>query len=400
MSYYYYDENTNSYRKSPFKVSLQDYNLSPATKTGRPLKADQIPEAIEDYLQAYDVLRQITPAIRAQHQQQQQQQQPRDLPAEVYGYQPSGRGGGGGGRGRGGGSSQRDSSGNCGIHSLWWWGNEILDTGTPPGGSNPAAPARLINMETIYRSNNLIFDRGTLYSVPAQNGIAQGQRKPVPCTTFNHQMGGFGGGDYYATTLNFRRIWQTTAWSFQQLEDMIQGAPLGFRGGGGGGEAGQRMIQAKIGGRSMKVALDTGTDAILGAGNGNKECSFDPNPQTISVPSTSHAQASYYYVPAWSISQRIKVCLTDEYTICQSLGQGGTIAYSAHGGQRTQGDPLNGKSWGEGNVQSPQAPPQKKGAPSYTQPIAAPESQQNQYFPNKRGQGYYYDYGGGYYYGY
>src|SRR5262249_8398728 len=147
-----------------------------------------------------------------------------------------------------------------------------------------------------------------------------------------------------------------------------------------------RIINATIGGSKKQIYIDTGTDAILGAGNGSKSCVFDPNPQAISVPSTSHSQGRLYFVPAWSISQRIKICLTNQYTICQSLGSGGTISYHVSGGGSQQGDALNGKEWGEAGPQAPQAPPQKPGQPNYTQPIAAPEPQQNQYF-NKRGGG-------------
>lgn len=66
--------------------------MSVATKSGRPLKADAIPGAVVDYLNAYQIANQL------------------------LGFQ-------GRGSGRGGGlNMQKDSSGNCGQHSMWWWG--------------------------------------------------------------------------------------------------------------------------------------------------------------------------------------------------------------------------------------------------------------------------------------
>jgi hypothetical protein len=355
------------------------------SKTGRPLKPDATAEAVEDYLQAYTTATQL-------------------------GFQ--GRGGGGRGRGGGGGRGQKDSSGNCGQHSMWWWGSDILDTGTPPGARAQAMgnPAPLVNMLSIYPNTNIIFDNGYCYSVAAKDGVAQGQRKPVTCSVFNHQQGGFGfsngtpnpysmiSNENIERKLEYRRLYQAGVWAMNELKGLgLTGGFQGRGGGGGGGrggghhggggggnDGGQRMIQATIGGKSQRIAIDTGTDAILGAGNGSKSCVFPPNPSAISIPSTSHSQASYYYVPAWNISQRIRICLTNEYTICQSLGSGGTISYNWKGGGQQQGDALQGKEWGTGAPALPQAPPQKPGQPSYTQPLTQ-EPQQNQYF--KRGGG-------------
>ncbi|HEY7415840.1 MAG TPA: hypothetical protein VH593_11655, partial [Ktedonobacteraceae bacterium] len=300
------------------------YYSSPATKSGRPLKADAIPEAIVEYLSAYRYVNQL-----------------------LLGFQ-----GRGGGRSGGGGNLQRDSSGNCGQHSMWWWGNDILDTGTPPGerAGVQGNPAPLVDMNhTVYPNNNIIFEKGYCYYVPAKNGIAQGQRKPLLCSVFNHGAG-FGFGFSIGTPdpsgsqisqeniekkLAYRQLYMNAAWATKELDDLIYTGGFARGGGqGGGSDGGQRIIHANIGGQSQQIYVDTGTDAILGAGNGSKQCVFDPNPQSISIPSTSHRQGRSYFVPAWSISQRLKICLTSEYTICPSLGQGGTISYRVSDGQK------------------------------------------------------------------
>lgn len=400
MSIFYsdrYDEYGVPHSQKKFNIRMQDLHRSPATKSGRPLKPDAVPGAIVDYLNAYRIATQAIHARAPPQYQLAQHIQPGmySTPGVVAYQGRMGRGGGG----RGGGSSQKDSSGNCGIHSMWWWGSDILDTGTPPGARQGAMgnPAPLVNMLNIYPKYNIIFDKGTCYSVEADNGIAKGARKPVPCSVFNH--GGFAGYNNMAAKLTYRKLWETTQWAANALDALFQGASpdiasvvgTGFaRGGGGGNNGGQRMIQATIAGKTQSIAIDTGTDAILMNARGNQTCVFPPNPQSISIPGAGHTQANYYYVPAWSISQRIKICLTNEYTVCQSLGTGGTIAYHwSSGNTKQNGDPYNGKEWGETNAQStPAAPAQQKGAPNYTQPIAKPEGQQNQYFNKKGGWGY------------
>ena len=344
---------------------LTEYHRSWVTKSGRHIKPDAIPAAMSDYVDAYNQL------MLYQHWKETMYPTPPQEP----GFAP----GGGGGRG-GGGGGQKQASGNCGQHSLWWWGNQILDTGTPPGSSAPTAPAKLAPMGPIYSSNNLIFEKGTLYSVPAKNGVASGTRKPVPCTTFNHGMGwgvGFGIGtpnpysqmsnEAIEAKLAYRRIWATTEWTQRHLQDLIStgGVPASASGWerGGGGGAGQRVISCTIAGKKTSVCIDTGTDAILGAGNGAKQCSIDPNPQTISVPSTSHSQGNPWFFPAYNMSLVVRVCLTSQYTIVQSLGSGGTIHYSAQGrGGAQQGDPTNGACWGTGGG-GQQTQPQQQQAP-------------------------------------
>lgn len=295
-------------------------------------------------------------------------------------------------------------------------GSDILDTGTPPGERAGAQgnPAPLVDMlHNVYPNNNIIFEKGYCYYVPAKNGIAQGQRKPLPCSVFNHGAG-FGFGFSIGTPdpsgsqisqenmdkkLAYRQLYMMADWATKELNDLVYTGGFARGGGqGGGSDGGQRIIHATIGGQSQQIYIDTGTDAILGAGNGNKQCTFDPNPQSISVPSTSHRQGRLYFVPAWSISQRIKICLTSEYTICQSLGQGGTISYEVSSGRKTTGDIMQGKAWGEAAPSIPQVPShqQQKRGPNYTQPLAQ-EPQQNQYFPSQsRVRGY--GYGYGYYY--
>jgi hypothetical protein len=181
-------------------------------------------------------------------------------------------------------------------------------------------PAPLVNMvKDIYPKNNIIFDNGTAYYVAAQNGVAQGTRKPIPCTSFNHGMG-FGLGFAVGTPSEHSAISVENIDRKLAYRQLYEGAVWGsgfFRGGGGGSHGGQRMISATIAGKTQDIAIDTGTDAILGAGSGSKSCVFPPNQSAISVPSTSHSQANYYYVPAYNISQRIRVCLTNQYTICQ-----------------------------------------------------------------------------------
>jgi hypothetical protein len=350
--------------------------LSWATKSGRHIKSDRIPETIKDYLTAYSALNRFWGDIMGTGTP------PPVLPQSQAMQARSSRGGGGSG-----GGGQSSGTGCCGSNAMWWWNDrELLDTGTPPG--VPGAhmvdgnPAPLVNMiGNVYPNNNIIFDKGCAYFVPARNGVAQGQRKPLRCS---QHTGGHGFGyvpghpdpvpimsqDEIDAKLEYRNLWHATNYAVDALNDMGQKGVLttystglarayqgsvmgdisgdgGFRGGSGYCAGGNRSIRATFGGKSVIAVIDTGTVAILN--HGSASCVFDPNPEAIQVPGAGSGVSppgGGYYTPAYYISQQVKLCLTSRYTIAQSYGSGGTVSYDCQSGSITNGDVLGGKEWG------------------------------------------------------
>lgn len=388
---------------------MNPFHVSFATKTGRHIKGDRMPEAIKDYLTAYSALNRYWGEITGRGTT------PAVLP-QTNAFQT--RGGG-----RGGGGSQGTSSGSgcCGKNAMWWWNqNEILDTGTPPG--VPGAhmvdgnPAPLVDMiHKVYPNNNIIFDKGCAYFVPASNGVAQGQRKPLRCAQHTSGFGFVPGHpelvpimsqDEIDAKVTYRNLWHATNYAVEALNEMGQKGVLttydvglarayqanaidlgfdndvgGYRGGSGGGycAGGNHSIKATFGGKSVIAVIDTGTTSILN--HSSASCVFSPNPEAIQIPGANSGPTppgGGFYTPAYYISQRVKLCLTNRYTIAQSYGSGGTESYDCQSGQVTKGDVLNGKEWGEAstptqmqvpaiNPNIPQTPQPPKGSIHWNQ---------------------------------
>lgn len=121
---------------------------------------------------------------------------------------------------------------------------------------------------------------------------------------------------------------------------------------------------------AMLGPLFGGRGGGVGGGGGNIQHAsmrFDPNPQSISVPYDPSRNQGQNYVPFYYISKLVNICITSQYTISQSRGQGGTVSYNCKSNQITSGDVLNNKEWGTSPLQaevpslSPQYNPKAKG---------------------------------------
>lgn len=220
----------------------------------------------------------------------------------------------------------------CPQRGVVWFQNQIVDTGTPMGGmAYKGAPASFVNMIQLYQTHNIVFEKGNATLYPARNGMATGPGMqllscpnstdtPVPAM-MGESIGGPGG------TPN-------------QL-----GCPMGFR-----------TMNVKIFGRNLVCVIDTGTPAFpvgpsLGGGRmggqrmaGMTMATFEPNPNPSPLATFPNANDSHF-CPVYWISQAVRIILTSQYTILQSLGgDGASIFYSCRGGgQSQQGDPLMGR---------------------------------------------------------
>jgi hypothetical protein len=296
-----------------------------------------------------------------------------------------------GGRGsRGGGGQGSASSQDCGRPAINWYNGKILDSGNPDGHPFSTAPGQFNRMGQIYAANNVTIINGVTSVVPAQNGVATG--KPQSATYCNSQWSGFDSGGFYGSPSGY--YW----WNWYLLHPFLPAlkfatdyaASGGFANqrSGGSGSGGNpfasvsirgglcpdntRLIRAQIQVRgqwkNFMAVVDTGTpNSMLGplfggrggggsmGGGGNIQHAlmrFDPNPQSISVPYDPSRNQGENYVPAYYISKLVNICITSQYTICQSRGQGGTVSYNCKSNQITSGDVLNNKEWGTSPLQA------------------------------------------------
>lgn len=224
---------------------------------------------------------------------------------------------------------------DCGRPSINWYNGKIIDTGNPQANYFPSAPGQFNRMGQIYANNNVTIINGVTSVVPAQKGIATGQ--PQSATRCNSQWNGFDyeGGFYYSWNWYMDRPYVSSGFASVCPQNL-------------------RLIKAHIkqgsGWKDFMASIDTGTPQAMigglvgggGGAGGTIQMKFDPNPNPIAYNSENRG---INYVPAYYISKRLNICITSQYTIAQSQGQGGTLSYNCSSGKITSGDALNGKEW-------------------------------------------------------
>lgn len=259
----------------------------------------------------------------------------------------------------------------------------------PDGGKQPGAPGTGgVNMHQLYKSNNLIYTHTKAYIIPASNNIATGGIKetfPQGSTHF------FGYNSFPFTRKSFQER-GLTEWASPvrprvideeiEEEDDFSYSYQGRRGGGGGGGGGTSWLGKGLCGNNFRrlhmwmgpnsvqkdALIDSGTAQAMvggsmgkdigaggsrgggggggGGGSFSVQTKFDPNPQPISMPCINHDQGNddmFIPAPMNTITQRVNLVFTRDYTISISLGQGGIVTYDCTKNQVVKGDVLEGK---------------------------------------------------------
>jgi hypothetical protein len=253
------------------------------------------------------------------------------------------------------------TGGKCIQAGVTYLNGRILDTGSPSDGpAEGGAPAPFVNMNTLYPSNNVVYTHDSAYIIPARNNVATTQNYTTVSACPNGPAGfgfrrpghGFRGADDQGTGYcggNFRRLRmqmqsKNGQWTNQTalidsgtaiaMLTQQKARELGVGGSsGGGGGRGYRGGGGGGGGDTQVFQIQT---------------KFDPNTQPINMPCAIHDQDQgnlFIPSPIATITQRVKLVLTQRYTISISLGQGGNaISYDCQTNKVTKGDILSG-SW-------------------------------------------------------
>jgi hypothetical protein len=396
---------TRQHMLEPFEISRQDRNASILSPTGRHLKDDKNRASVaQQYLDDFYLVNQLMV----------ERHSALGLPLNPIppggvtdlGWAQSGPRGGGSGRGGHGGGQMTFQ--DCGKPSINWYNGKIIDTGNPQAHPFSTAPGSFNRMGPIYQNNNVTIANGVTSVIPAQNGVATG--KPQSATQCGSQWSGFDYGGFYGSPSGYYD------WNWYLLHPFLPAlkfatdyatASGGFasqRNSGGGGSSSNgnpfagvstrgglcpdntRLIRAQIqvGGqwKNFMAVIDTGTPNSMlgplfggrggggsmgGGGMQKAQMRFDPNPQSISIPYDPSRNQGQNYVPAYYISKLVNICITSQYTICQSRGAGGTVTYNCKSNQIQSGDVLGNKEWGQNPLQaevpslSPQYNPKAKG---------------------------------------
>jgi hypothetical protein len=238
----------------------------------------------------------------------------------------------------------------------------FVDTGTPSGGLTEGLDFPMISMNELYRNNNVVFEKGLIHIIPANNNIATGQaiQTLTPCPP-KAKVGGWG---WAAEVLNesdkkaLLRLGKATAAKY--AESAVQMAST--TGLCGGNFRRIRMqIQKSDGTWSSQTGfIDSGSLFTIFSQQKAQELGFrvkpetgfhtqiqfDPNPEPISTPCSIHDLGQglgSIPTPVKTIVERVQIILTNDYTILYSLGQGGAVTYNCKNNSVIKGDILQGK---------------------------------------------------------
>jgi hypothetical protein len=242
--------------------------------------------------------------------------------------------------------------------------NMILDTGSPYGGPSPSragSNADMAPMNALYENNNLVLTREIVYVVPAIDNVATGANYQTlsVCPTAD-----IGGG--WAADVVHEQDGCANAW----------GDSVNMNGENGIGlcGCGFRRLNVAINGQIQSALVDTGTGFAmisnlqaerlgitatkvihLASGKplyfGNVQTTMLPNPEPVSMPWHIYDQpgldgpGEFISAPINSITQRLNVVITRDYTIFISIGEGGALTYDCNSNQIRQGDILDGRWW-------------------------------------------------------
>jgi hypothetical protein len=344
---------TNPYMVQPFQASRQDIYASPITATGRHLKDDKNRASVaQEYLSDYYLVNQMMIERHIALGLPLNPVPPGGL--TNLGWAQSGPMGRGGGSGRGGSGHGQTTFQDCGKPSINWYNGRILDTGNPQAHPFSTAPGSFNQMGAIYQNNNVTFVNGVTSVIPAQNGVATGQ--PQSATSCNSQWRGFDYGGFYGSpsgyydwnwyllhpflpALNFAKDYAASGGFAPQRSSGSVFSGVSTRGGLCPDNT--RLIRAQIQvegqWKNFMAVVDSGTPQgmlgpLFGGGGGggggrggteHAQMRFDPNPQSISVPYDPNRNQGQNYVPAYYISKLVNICITSQYTICQSRGSEG-----------------------------------------------------------------------------
>lgn len=223
----------------------------------------------------------------------------------------------------------------CVERGVTWYQNKILDTGTPGGG--PAfrgAPAAFYNMNQLYQSHNLVYDKGFAMLYPASGNKATGPGQKLnscpdgPLTKPAKQcsQGGLqgGGGLRYCYGQLQSKSGSWTPWKMM----IDSGASF-------------MMLTSS---QMRRLGLQAASDHCDTKYTATVQYKIDPFIKQGSMPvgTRDYGQSDFSPTCPAILADIAKTVITKDYTIMVAQDGSGAVTYPFRGGQKQNGDILKG----------------------------------------------------------